>query len=210
MRRTLPLIRLLLAGAIASATLAQEPDALWTPDGYRLVTMQERQTLRPEELKEIQARNTTLLREAIERMSPDQRRATAKRLAGAAQKGELTLAERQYVTMTTMMLTAPAGGEKKAAERRSSERARYERVLREQLEVASGFPSDSDSVVMKPVRSKNGSEGPTFRNCTCALCARSSRALGTMRSVWRSAASSARTPAFPARTAPSTTRPSSF
>jgi hypothetical protein len=50
------------------------------PEGYRLLSAEERQSLPAEELKEILTRNTTLLREAAHGMTPDERHAIAQRL----------------------------------------------------------------------------------------------------------------------------------
>jgi hypothetical protein len=58
---------LLLAGV--ASLVAQEQPPLWIPQGYRLLSDTERQTLSSEELKSIAARNSELLRDAVNRLT---------------------------------------------------------------------------------------------------------------------------------------------
>ncbi len=114
------------------------------PEGYRLLSVEERQSLRAEVLKEILTRNTTLLREAVHAMTAEERQAIAQSLDAFGRSHELTQIERQYVSMTSMMLLAAAVEENNKKDL-AAEQARFEKLLRDQEE-ARPFPSDQKSV----------------------------------------------------------------
>lgn len=139
----------LILSALAAALPAQqqqtEEEILWMPEGYRLLSFEERKALPEGEMKEIGTRNTALLREAAKSMSPEERQDLAARLGQFAQTHDLADFERQYVTMFSMMLLS-AGMEEKAQQDRAADQVRFEKLLRDQEETTRGFPSGQGSV----------------------------------------------------------------
>jgi hypothetical protein len=135
---------LLLYAALAGVLRGQQEEALWMPEGYRLLSVEERQSLRGEVLKEILTRNTTLLREAVHVMTPEERQAIVQSLDTFGRSHELTQIERQYVSMASMMLLA-ANVEEHSKKEVAAEQARFEKLLRDQEEPRT-FPSDQKSV----------------------------------------------------------------
>ncbi len=135
---------LLLYAALAGVLRGQQEEALWMPEGYRLLSVEERQSLRAEVLKEILTRNTTLLREAVHVMTPEERQAIAQSLDTFGRSHELTQIERQYVSMASMMLLA-ANVEEHSKKEVAAEQARFEKLLRDQEEPRP-FPPDQKSV----------------------------------------------------------------
>lgn len=124
---------------------AQEEESLWMPDGYRLLSFEERKSLPEEELREIATKNTALLREAAKSMTPEERQDLLARLGRFAQAHELADFERQYVTMVSMMLHS-AGSEEKGLADRAVVQKRFEQLLRDQEATTRGFPSDRKAV----------------------------------------------------------------
>jgi hypothetical protein len=125
--------------------LAAQEEALWMPEGYRLLSAEEQQSLPAEEVKAISARNTASLREAIRRMTPEERQATAERLHAAGRGRRLSPIEAQYISLTTMMLLSKTV-EEKHPESLPNQEARFQKLLRDQEEATKGFPSDAESV----------------------------------------------------------------
>jgi hypothetical protein len=138
------LASLLLCGS-AGMLLAAQEEALWMPGGYRLLSAEEQQSLPAEEVKAISARNTASLREAIGRMTPEERQATAERLHAAGRGRRLSPLEAQYISLTTMMLLSKTV-EEKHPESLPNQEARFQQLLRDQEQTTKGFPSDADSV----------------------------------------------------------------
>jgi hypothetical protein len=136
---------LLLYAAAAEALHGRQEEALWMPEGYRLLSAEERQGLSAEALKDIQTRNTTLLREAIHGMTPEERQAMAQSLDAFGRNHELTQVERQYVSMTSMMLLAAVTEEERQKDR-DGEQSRFQQLLKEQEATPRAFPSDQRSV----------------------------------------------------------------
>jgi hypothetical protein len=114
------------------------------PEGHHLLSAEERQTLPAEEVRAILTRNTTLLREAVHAMTPEERQAVGLSLEAFGQNHELTQVEKQYVAITEMLLLS-AADEKIMREFRDIEQSRFQKLLRDQ-ETASPFPSDPKSV----------------------------------------------------------------
>lgn len=131
--------------AAATAAFAQEEERLWMPEGYRLLTADERQALPPAELQAIGARNQELLRAAVHAMSPEERRSVATALESYGNGHELSQVEKQYVAMTSMQLMA-AGMEEENRKMKKAAQERRQALLREQEETSKGFPSDQESV----------------------------------------------------------------
>jgi len=149
MRRACALYGLLLL-ALATSLSAQEPPSdeepvLWMPEGYRLLSLEERDALPPEEMKEIGTRNTALLREAIASMTSDEREEVGAALAAYGQGRELPQHVRQYIAMTSMMLIGAISQERILADRAEAEE-RFRQLLREQESSTKGFPGDQESV----------------------------------------------------------------
>ena len=147
-------MRLALSGLVllllTAALLAQEPPAeeepiLWMPEGYRLLSLEERNALAPEEGKEIGTRNTTLLREAIAAMTPEERQEVNAALVAYGQGRELPQHVRQYMTIVSMMLLGATSQERVLADRAAAEE-RFRQFLREQESSTKGFPGDQESV----------------------------------------------------------------
>lgn len=136
---------LLLCAVTAGALRGQQEEALWMPEGYRLLSAEERQSLPAEESKEIQTRNTTLLREAIHAMTPEERQAVAERLHAFGRSHELTQVERQYVSLTSMMLLS-ATMEEKNQKDRADEQSRFQKMLKDQEATTRIFAGDQKSV----------------------------------------------------------------
>jgi hypothetical protein len=147
--RALVGILLLAATAVGRAQEEQAAppaeEVLWMPEGYRLLSLEERNALPPEQMREIGARNTTLLREAIAAMSPAERAEVGMALSRYGQGREVPQYVRQYVAMTTMMLLA-AGAEERSQADRAAIEDRYQKLLREQESTTRGFPGDQESV----------------------------------------------------------------
>lgn len=138
------LASLFLCGGVGVLCATQE-EALWMPEGYRLLSAEEQQSLPAEEVKAIAARNTASLREAIGRMTPEERQATAERLHAAGRDRRLTPIEAQYISLTTMMLLSKTV-EEKHRQGSSDEESRFQKLLLDQEQETKGFPADADSV----------------------------------------------------------------
>lgn len=115
------------------------------PEGYRLLSLEERKALPEDEMRAIGASNTALLKEAVRSMTPAQRQELGVRLGQFGQTHELQSYERQYVTMVSMMLLA-AGQEELASADRTAGESRFQALLREQETETKGFPGDQKSV----------------------------------------------------------------
>lgn len=135
---------LLLSGAVAPA-VAQEAESLWMPEGFKLLSIEERQALPPEEWKALGARNMQLLDAAVTAMSPAERAATSRELERFAASHPLKQYEKQYVTIVEMKFLA-AATEEKIAPVREQDRVRFEKLLAAQESSTKGFPSDLESV----------------------------------------------------------------
>jgi hypothetical protein len=140
-RRAL-LILLLIAPSFARA---QEEERLWMPEGYRLLSVEERQALAPGELKAIGARNQELLRAAIETLSSEERQKLVASLESYRNRPQATQVEKQYVTMTTMLLLS-AAVEEHTQQMKQAETDRINALIREQEEKSKGFPNELKSV----------------------------------------------------------------
>lgn len=136
---------MLLALAAASTLGAQEDERLWMPEGYRLLSFEERKSLSEEEMKAIGTRNTALLRETVKALTPEERQDLVSRLDQFGRTHDLADFERQYVTMVEMLLLSAAMEEKALSDRAVVE-ARFQKLLREQETTTKGFPSDQKSV----------------------------------------------------------------
>ena len=131
--------------ALATAVLAQEEERLWMPEGYRLLTLEERQTLPREEQASIGTRNRSLIDEAVKGMTPEERHRIVEALGSYGKRPQATDVEKQYISMTSMQLLSAALEEHGQKEKR--ERAdRLAALLKEQEETTKGFPSDQKSV----------------------------------------------------------------
>ena len=142
MKRTALGLVLVVVSAFARA---QEEDRLWMPEGYRLLTEEERQAISTEELKAIGTRNAEVMLQAIRTATPEERRAIATHLEEFGRKHELTAIQKQYVTMTSMTLMAVPVGEQDEA-RQAEAKARFDKLVREQEAATRGFPDDTEKV----------------------------------------------------------------
>jgi hypothetical protein len=142
MRRALIVLALLAAFTLRGQ---DEEERLWMPEGYRLMSLEERKALPEDEMRAIGTRNTELLREAARSMTPAQRQELGLRLGQFAQTHELAQYERQYVTMVSMMLLA-AGQEERTLADRSAAESRFQAFLREQETTTKGFPAGREPV----------------------------------------------------------------
>ena len=129
----------------ASSAIAQEAEQLWMPEGYRFLTLEERQALPPAELQAIGIRNQEILRAAVKAMSREERQQVAVRLESYGKRPEATQVEKQYVTMTEMLLMATVMDEQNQKMKQVAQ-DRREALLKEQEETSKGFPSDQKSV----------------------------------------------------------------
>ena len=139
----------LLLVAIAAALPAQErteEEPLWMPEDYRLLSFEERKAMPADEMKEIGTRNTTLLKEAIQAMTPEERQEVSVHLNEFGQTHELADYERQYVTIVSMMLLS-AGIQERLLADRATVQTRFEKLLRDQEETTRGFPPDPEPVM---------------------------------------------------------------
>ena len=130
--------------AFAVQAFGQEPESLWTPPGYRLLTVEERQSLPADELKAIGTRNGELLARALGSMTPEERDALPLSLKHFAETHTLSLPERQYVVQLQMRIASMKEQERLAPETEERKR-RYEKLLVEQ-EASRGFASDQESI----------------------------------------------------------------
>ncbi|HTR03726.1 MAG TPA: hypothetical protein VMN82_11060, partial [Thermoanaerobaculia bacterium] len=144
MRRAVGILILALAAAVSLPAQEEEP-GLWMPEGYRLLSVEERQALSPDELRAIQTENTRLLREAIRALGSEERAAVAQRMTQFSASHELRDYEKQYVTISQMMLLS-AGMEEKILEGRAETQKRFDELLRRQESETSGFPSEREPV----------------------------------------------------------------
>lgn len=143
---TLPAAAVLFLFAFTGFVCAQELDVLWTPPGgYRLLSTEERQSLPPEQLRTIVARNTELVAAALASMSTEERDALARSLLRVSKTHTLSISERQYVTQVQMRLTGIQESERLAPEVERRKRA-YEKLLAEQESSSGGFSSDRELV----------------------------------------------------------------
>ncbi len=131
--------------AVPLSLLAQPQARIWVPEGYRLLTVEERQSLSAQELKAIGERNQALLREALDRMSPEEQQAIVEGLQRASQDPQLSLPEKQYATMASMLILS-LGMQRHEEQQRNEEKARFQKLLRDQEETTKGFPGDQKSV----------------------------------------------------------------
>jgi hypothetical protein len=130
--------------AIALPASAQEEERLWMPEGYRLLSVEERQGLPLEDLKAIFSKNTALLEESLSRMTSSERVALGQELERFKQTHTLSDVEKQYVTIVSMRILA-GGIEEHHQKQKDAEKARFEKLLRDQEETR-GFPTDEKSV----------------------------------------------------------------
>jgi hypothetical protein len=132
-------------GAQEEPPAPEQQPVLWMPEGYRLLSVDERSALPPEEWKEIGTRNTALLKETIAAMTPEERQQTAADLAAYGQGRELPQYVRQYITIVQMLMLSMSVKEKTASDD-AADQKRFEDLLRAQ-EASGGFPSDREAVV---------------------------------------------------------------
>lgn len=150
MKKTAFVLALVLRAAVAGAqetavAEGQQTERLWMPEGYRLITMEERAALPPEEMKAIGAKNSELLQKAVRAASPEERQAIAASMEAYGRTHELSQVEKQYVTMTSMSLLAATSNEQTEADK-AADRARFEKLLKDQEEATRGFPDDVDAI----------------------------------------------------------------
>jgi hypothetical protein len=131
------------------------------PEEYRLLSLEERQGLAPDELKAISSRNQTLLEEALARMTPAERVALGDELEHFGRTHALSDAEKHYVTLVSMRLLSGAMQEHVQQET-EAEKARFQKLLRDQEETTRGFPSDQKSVEVEAwaTYERRGKEDP--------------------------------------------------
>ena len=115
------------------------------PEGYHLLSPEERRDLSPDELKAIYSKNTALLEEALARMTPSERVALGQELQRFGQAHALSDTEKQYIAVVSMRVLAGAMEEHVQQEKEGA-KARFEKLLQEQEEATRGFPSDQKSV----------------------------------------------------------------
>ena len=115
------------------------------PEGYHLLSLEERRDLPPDELKAIHSKNTALLEEALARMTPSERSGLGQELQRFGQARALSDVEKHYIALVSMRLLAGAMQEHTQQEK-EAETARFEKLLKEQEETTNGFPSDQKSV----------------------------------------------------------------
>jgi len=119
MRRAVGILILALVAAVPLAGQnepAQEEPGLWIPEGYHLLSFEERKELSEEQLKAVQTENTRLLRDAVHAMAPEERQAVAQQLTQFGASHELRDYEKQYITVTQMMLMSASIEEKVLAD----------------------------------------------------------------------------------------------
>lgn len=138
-------IGVFLVVAIAVAAFAQEEERPWMPEGYRLLSIEERQTLSREEQESIGRRNQQLLARAIAGMTSQERQRAMESLQRFGKHGDATPAEQQYVSMASMALLASVTEEQMRKEKREAA-DRIQAIIREQEETSKGFPPDQKSV----------------------------------------------------------------
>jgi hypothetical protein len=124
---------------------AQEQERLWMPEGYHLLSLEERRDLPPDELKVIHSKNAALLDEALARMTPSERGALGQELQRFGQSHALSDVEKHYIALISMRLLAGAMQEHTQQEK-EAEKARFQKLLQEQEEATRGFASDQKSV----------------------------------------------------------------
>lgn len=129
---------------IAAAASAQE-EGLWMPDGYRLLSLEERQELSPEQTQSIAKTNSKLLEEAVRKMTAEERQAVATRLSEYGQSASTTQVEKQYITMASMLVMALAM-EEHNQQQKQAEADRVKALILEAEEKTKGFASDQKSV----------------------------------------------------------------
>jgi hypothetical protein len=115
------------------------------PEGYHLLSLEERRELSPDELKAIHSKNMALLEEAFAAMTPSERGALGQELQRFGQTHALSETEKQYMALVSMRLLAGAMQDHTQQEK-EGEKARFQKLLQEQEETTRGFPSDSESV----------------------------------------------------------------
>jgi|SRR6266508_2281906 len=141
-------MRWLVLGLLLAAALpapAQEQERLWMPEGYHLLSLEERRDLSPDELKAIHSKNATLLDEALARMTPSERDALRQELQRFGQSHALSDFEKHFVALVSTRLLAGAMQEHTQQEK-ETEKTRFQELLQEQEEATRGFPSDQKSV----------------------------------------------------------------
>ncbi len=153
--------------ALTAALLAQEAPAedepvLWMPEGYRLLSIEQRSALSPEEWKEIGTRNTTLLKETIAALTPEERQEVNAALVAYGQGRDLPQHVRQYITIVSMMLLAATSQERILADRAAADE-KYRQLLSEQESSTKGFPGDQESVTAEADAIEAALERPADR-----------------------------------------------
>lgn len=139
------LLLALVLGMSRALIAQQEDDVLWMPEGYRLLSKEERQSLPPDELKAVGTRNTELLRAAVKALTPEERQELAGKLQAFNGSHELADVERQYITMASMMLLS-AAMEAKILDDRAADQKRFDQLLEEQEKTTKGFPGEREPV----------------------------------------------------------------
>lgn len=132
----------------------QEEERLWVPEGYRLLSNEERLTLSEEELKTILSRNTVILDAAARQMSPEARAAVIANHQRVAASKPLSPIEKQYVAKTSMLLLSVINQEEDQKERRAQEAA-FAQLLKKQEDSTRGFPADQKSVETEAMEIRN-------------------------------------------------------
>jgi hypothetical protein len=135
----------ILALAAAAPVRSQDEAGLWMPEGYRLLSFEERKALAEDELKALQTENTRRLREAVREMSPEERQAVSQRLSQFGASHELRDYEKQYITLTQMFLLSAGEAEKREVESAAAE-ARFQQLLHDQETDTKGFPAEQAAV----------------------------------------------------------------
>jgi hypothetical protein len=131
MKRILLGLLLISVAVLAQAQQDQDQEQLWMPEGYRLLTIEERQALPPAELQAIGARNQELLRAAVKAMSREERQKLAASLESYRNRPDATQVEKQYVTMAAMLLMATVIEEDQQKTKQAAQ-DRLQALIREQ------------------------------------------------------------------------------
>ena len=145
LRALVGILLLAFAAEVCAQEQPAETESLWMPEGYRLLSIEERNALPPEEMKTIGTRNMELLQAAIEVMTPSERQEVQGRLTRFLQTKAAKDYERQYATMVTMRLLAQPQAQE-GRRRQEERRLRVEKLVREQEATTRGFPADAAAV----------------------------------------------------------------
>src|SRR5262245_12039486 len=98
----------LVCGPAPGAQDAPPEAVLWLPDGYRLMSPEERQALTAEEMRELGTRNAEALNAAVAAMRPQERHEIADALSRYLAERDPPDYVKQYVTMAHMQMLASA------------------------------------------------------------------------------------------------------